>query len=151
MVHPNAGLLPVAAAFLKLSQPERARPLLVQTLNLLTAELAAQPTNSADWGSLTLTQAMLGDQTAARETLAKLQMLGDPHSAERRATLAEIYAWLGDKDSAVTALASLLREPDAPTTIRVHLLRHALMWWPLQDRAAFVALLNDPQNNAPFY
>ena len=147
-------LIPVAQAFLKLGEPGRARPLLEENRDALIAQLATQPENRFIWCDLALCHAMLGDQTAARATLAKLQVLLDKTTelpATVDANLAVVYAWLGDRKRAADLLAASLRLPQVPDFARVPSIRRGIGWWPLQDDPAFKAVLDDPQNNAPLF
>ncbi|MSU49251.1 MAG: hypothetical protein EXS37_09235 [Opitutus sp.] len=142
-------LLVVAMAWIKLGQPERAKPVLEKNRDLLKVQLVAQPTNVTKQIDLALTYAMLGDKATAREFLAKVEkpeMLGGAG-----VDAAVVHAWLGQKDRAIALLANMLTHPGVPFFGNVHALRRDLSLWPIQGDPAFEALLNDPKNNAPLF
>ena len=99
------------------------------------------------------TYRMLGDQDAAHAAARRLRDLRPEsksasqgvHAANDRA---QILAWAGDKTTAISEVARLLRKPGGPN---VHELRHSLFWFPLRGDPRFEALLNDPKNNAPLF
>ena len=73
--------------------------------------------------------------------------------ADRRADLAFVYAWTGDKDRALAEYAQLLRKPlyTGGTLVNVHVMKHHPAFLPLQGDPRFEALLNEPKNNAPLF
>ena len=146
----RADLYSVGAAFLVLRQPEQARPLLELNRDRLVDALKQAPENAVKWSDLALVYALLGEAKDARaakaqaERLAKLDALDTP-------LLASVEAWLGNKQGSLDELARLLRTAPATSLTNVHVLRHDLLWWPLQGDPRFEALLNDPKNNAPLF
>jgi len=143
-------LISVAASFLKLGQPERARPLLERNRDLLMAQLATQPENVYKWTDLALSYAMLGNQAAAREILTKVRAQMEK-SNWNGSDLIQIYAWMGEKELALAKLAEVIRLPTTPDFEREYSLRHAIIYWPLQGDPRFEALLSDPRNNVPLF
>jgi len=141
-------LLSVAMAFMKLGQPERARPLLLKNRDLLVAALAVQPENTVKQDDLALTEAILGEKEVARKQLAKIEE--SAIGAERQVDLACAYAWLGDKDRAIALVARALKHP-LPSFDSVGILRSSINWWPIQGDPGFEALVNDPKNSAPLF
>jgi tetratricopeptide (TPR) repeat protein len=152
-VNERYDLISVASAFLKLGEASRARPLLEKNRELLVAQLATRPERIMAWDDLALTHAMLGEKAAALGILSKIQTLAQqastPPSPGQRLDLAQVYAWLGQKDQAVAELTAALHQPGPPEFGNVHVLRTAIIWWPLQGDPAFEALLNDLANNTP--
>jgi adenylate cyclase len=151
---PSFDLVPVAMAFLIQGEPARARPLLENARDHLTAELVAEPDNFQKWMDLGQVQAMLGEKRPALEAAEKARTLAAAsHDAVEGARMAveavEVEAWAGDKARAIDEVARLFHDPDASIELNVHLLKHIMIWWPLQDDPKFQALLNDPANNAP--
>jgi len=143
-------LIAVAASFLKLGQPERARPLLEQNRDLLMTQLATQPENVIKWADLALSYAMLGNQAATRETLPKVRALMEKSNLNE-SDLVPIYAWMGEKELALAKLAEVIRLPTTQDFQREHSLRHNIISWPLQSDPRFEALLDDPKNNVPLF
>ena len=138
-------LIVVAMAFLSRGEPERARPLLEKNLAQLTAQLADQPGNGNKWAALALTQAMLGNATAADEAGKKARQMVPWDNAVRLA-----LAWGGRKDEALADLNQRMQShPFNPIDTNVFGLRRQLFLWPLHGDPRFEALLNDPKNNAP--
>ena len=143
-------LIAVAASFLKLGQPERARPLLERNRDLLIAQLATQPENVFKWDDLALSYAMLGNHAAARETLTKAHALTEKSNLND-SNLVGIYAWMGEKELALAKLAEVIRLPTTPDFLREYSLRHTIIFWPLQGDPRFEALLSDPKNKVPLF
>jgi adenylate cyclase len=141
--------LSIAMALLKEGQPERARPLLEEERRRLRATLGNEKGSRTQQANLALTCALLGDATGAEEAIAAGQKLPALNGVDDGIMIAA-GAWLGHKDSAITALAKAMREAPAEVyATNVHLLRHVLIFWPLQGDSRFEALLDDPANNAP--
>lgn len=128
-----------------------ARARLARLLPQLKATLVDQPKSSTLWGVLGQTEAILGDRFGALAAAAKLTELL-PESADAVAgpvnslSRAEILAWAGEKDQAISEVARLLNTPYgemvAPARTDPGLV-------PLRDDPRFQALLADPKNNAP--
>jgi len=115
--------------------------------------LEAQPANATLWANLALLHAFVGhDAEALRCAHKAVELL--PESADavlgpnQRVTLAQVYAWTGDKDRALAEVARLLRTPFG---LNVHVARIGPIWLPLRGDPRFEALLADPKNNVPLY
>ena len=113
-------------------------------------QLATQPENVFKWADLALSYAMLGNQVAARETLPKARALMEKSNLNG-SDLVPIYAWMGEKELALSKLAEVIRLPTTPDFQREHSLRHTIIFWPLQGDPRFEALLNDPKNKVPLF
>jgi len=115
------------------------------------ALLEQQPDNSSLWGNLALLHAILGEKDDGLRCARRAVELV-PESADavigpgNRAGLAQVLAWTGDQDGALKELARLLQTPYG---VNVHSARLDIGWLPLRGDPRFVALLNDPKNNAP--
>ena len=127
----------------------RAEKLIPQYLALLEA----QPANATLWGNLSLLHAFVGHGAEALRCAHKaVELIPESVDAvegpKQRATLAQVYAWTGDKDRALAEVARLLRTPYG---LIVYSIRIDPIWLPLVGDPRFEALLNDPQNNAPLF
>jgi TolB-like protein len=127
----------------------RAEKLIPQYLALLEA----QPANATLWGYLALLHAFVGhDAEALRCAHKAVELIPESVDAvlgpNQRATLAQVYAWTGDKDRALAEVARLLRTPFG---LNVYSIRTDPRWLPLVGDPRLEALLNDPQNNAPLF
>ena len=117
------------------------------------ALLEAQPANATLWGNLALLHAFVGHDAEALRCAHKAVELM-PESADavlgptKSATLAQVYAWTGDKDRALAEIARLLR---TPCGLNIHATRIDPIWLPLRGDPRFEALLADPKNNAPLF
>ena len=115
--------------------------------------LEAQPANATLWGNLSLLHAFVGHDAEALRCAHKAVELM-PESADavlgpnKSATLAQVYAWTGDKDRALAEVARLLRTPYG---LNIHTTRIDPIWLPLRGDPRFEALLTDPKNNAPLF
>ncbi len=117
------------------------------------ALLEAQPANATLWANLALLHAFVGhDAEALRCAHKAVEIIPESVDAvlgpNQRATLAQVYAWTGDKDRAMAEAARLLRTPYG---LNVHFARITPLWLPLRDDPRFEALLADPKNNAPLF
>jgi TolB-like protein/Tfp pilus assembly protein PilF len=127
----------------------RAEKLIPQYLALLEA----QPANATLWGYLALLHAFVGHGAEALRCAHKaVELIPESVDAvegpKQRATLAQVYAWTGDKDRALAEVARLLRTPFG---LNVYSIRSDPIWLPLVGDPRFEALLIDPQNNAPLF
>jgi TolB-like protein/tetratricopeptide (TPR) repeat protein len=113
--------------------------------------LTQEPDNADLWAWLGLAEALLGNRAQAlqaAQTAADLFPL-EVDAVEHpiyQARLALVQAWVGDTDTAIDTIGRLLRT--AGFTETVHTLRTDLRWSPLQANERFIALLNDPANDA---
>jgi TolB-like protein/class 3 adenylate cyclase/Tfp pilus assembly protein PilF len=149
-------LISVAAAYLKLGDQDKARPLLERNRDLLAKQLAQEPDNAFKWCDLGLTYAMLGEKKAALDLIPKVRELVAQSNnvievANREADIAIVLAWCGEKDKALAEIAPVLRKPSNNLFARVNVMRNAIPWRPLQGDPRFSALLDDPANNAPLF
>ena len=124
--------------------------------------LERQPANARLMESLVLMEAILGEKEAAwRDARKALEILSkapdDLTPQQHRLFLAMAYALTGDKGSAVSELAGVLRVPSPSSSrfgslmISVHTLRVAPAFANLRGDPAFEALLADPKNNQPLF
>ncbi len=117
------------------------------------ALLEAQPANATLWGYLALLHAFVGHGAEALRCAHKaVELIPESVDAvlgpKQRATLAQVYAWTGDKDRALAEVARLLRTPFG---LNVNTIRIEPLWLPLRGEPRFEALLADPKNNAPLF
>jgi adenylate cyclase len=128
-----------------------ARALAKKLIPEFKAELEQQPDNSIIWSQLAFLQAVAGENEPALASANKAvtlvpelvdSMVGAGNSYNR----AQVLAWTGDKEGALTEFARLLRTPYGAN---VHFARIDPSWLPLHGDPRFEALLNNPTNNAP--
>ncbi len=135
----------VAQALIVLGQPERARPLLEQNRDQLASALVTESDSYRKWADLALIQAMLGNQPEAKAAENKARQLAP------WLNFTMLYAWSGDQDTALAELARTLSKSGDIHEANVHVLRHQIGLWPLQNDPRFELILNDPKNNAPLF
>ena len=76
---------------------------------------------------------------------------------QRRADLALVLVWTGDKDNALAEFTRLLgigvwgMGGFSAVPINVHVMKRHPFFFPLQGDPRFEVLLNDPKNNAPLF
>ena len=141
----------IALALLKEGQPERARPLLEEERRRIEATLGNAKGTRTQQANLALTCALLGDATGADAAIAAGRNLPVVNLVDDGVMVAA-DAWLGRKDSAITAIAQAIRTPSvSPYFCNSHQIRYDLIWWPLQGDPRFQALIDDPKNNAPLF
>jgi len=129
-----------------------ARALAQEALSGGKKELEQKPSPTS-WVQLSFAYAILGNKA---EALRCAQMAKDliPESKDAVAgpplsvNYAQILAWVGEKDKALAELARLLRTPFGEN---IHAAKIGGFWFPLKDDPRFLALVNDPQNNAPHF
>ena len=128
----------------------------------LRARLEREPANARAHIYLAQTEALLGHrdealrlaQQATELLPESLDAVDGPVFTGRAA---EIYAWTGEKDRALAALAHLLREPCGAISFfstganSVHRIRDDPWFTPLRGDPRFEALLNDPKNSEPLF
>lgn len=140
----------LGAAYLVKGAPEKARPLLEKNRDQFRATAATAPNNRYVWLEVAIAEAMLGNRTAALEARQKIIDLPGVRGPGHAIDDAVIYAWLGEKETALAALArGLATGEDAFYARNVHEVRRSLLLWPLQGDPRFTAILDDPKNNAP--
>ncbi|MDB6113481.1 MAG: Tetratricopeptide repeat protein [Lacunisphaera sp.] len=146
-------LVSVAASFLKLGQPEQAKPLLEKNRDQLIAQLNEEPDNQMKLCDLALVHAMLGEREAAHRVIdqerALLAHSDDATAVAQRTDVALVLLWLGAKDETFAIMADQLRRPENPNYGNIHEMERGTIWWPLQDDPRLAALVADPLNNAP--
>ncbi len=144
---------------------QAARELLTDGPSVLRKRIELEPLNATLWSGLGIVHALLGDREEALRCARKAvelvpEALDSWASLPRRANLAFVLAWTGDKESALAEYARLLRLPvfggAVSTTgtdayLNIHSMRHHPYFFPLQGDPRFEALLNDPKNNAPLF
>jgi TolB-like protein/Tfp pilus assembly protein PilF/predicted Ser/Thr protein kinase len=101
-------------------QPEKARPLFTQARKILEQTLIKRPDDAEPLIWMGLTDAALGRKEEAiregREAVAKEPISRDAStSVEFETSLAQIYAWAGEKDLAIEQLAAVVKLPNGPT------------------------------------
>lgn len=115
---------------------------------------------ASKWADLGMAEALLGHKEEALRCARKavelvLESVDASYAPIFRIDLAFVQAWTGDKEGALTEFARLLRTPMASgrnsDTLNVHVMKHHPFFFPLQGDPRFVALLNDPKNNAPLF
>ena len=120
----------------------------------IRSALVLQPNNELLWSALARIEALLGQKDEALRDARKAvelkpETFDAADGARARRNLAVVYAWTGDKDSAIAELSRLLRVPSGGAS--VHYLRVDPLFAPLRGDPRFEALLNDPKNNAPLF
>ena len=128
----------------------------------LRDRLKAEPENADVWGQLGCIEALLGNTSEALRCARKsVDLIPETSDAwvgpGRRAELAFVYAWTGDKGRAIAEYARLLRTPGADIgrapflRPNIHVMKRHPAFFPLQGDPRFQALLDDPKNNAPLF
>ena len=144
-------LFTVAAALLALGRPAEARPLLEANRDQLLSVVNSGNDSATTESDLALVYAMLGEKEFARQAKVRAEKLPAVNGLEK-AQLVVIEAWLGNKEASLDELARAMRTaPVTPQLLNVHVIRHDLLFRPLQGDPRFEALLNDPANNAPLF
>ncbi len=120
----------------------------------LRDRLEREPSNTHVLWVLGLCEAMLGrKEEAMRCARVFSDLVPESFDAVAGAHLGNmlvlIYAWAGETDRAIKEAARLLRTPNIVAT--VHMMRHDPWWFPLRSDSRFMALLDDPKNNAPLF
>jgi tetratricopeptide (TPR) repeat protein len=127
------------------------RAMTEKVLPELKAQLLKEPANSSLWLATAFAEAVLGDREGALAAAAKAtELVPESNDAvdgpQKAVDRAQIFAWVGEKDKALSELARLLR---VPYGANVHNELHDPGWLPLRDDPRFKALLDDPKNNEP--
>jgi tetratricopeptide (TPR) repeat protein len=128
----------------------------------LRERLKAEPENANVWGLLGCYEAVLGNTDealrCARKSVDLIPETSDTWlGPARRADLAFVYAWTGDKARAIAEYRRLLQTPGGNSVSapflwpNVHVMKRHPAFFPLQSDPRFQALLNDPKNNAPLF
>jgi len=147
----------VAMAFEALHDPDSARPLLVKTRDYCRSVVTRNPNVIPRWNLLGVSQAMLGETTEARATLAHVRELLESNSDYAKFSPAVRFynalwrGWAGEKAEAVAEINRGLKSQSATDHSFAHELRTSLFAFPLRGDSAFMAVLDDPANNAPVY
>jgi tetratricopeptide (TPR) repeat protein len=114
----------------------------------------AEPLNDGAWRSRAEAEALLGNKDealrCAREAVRLApETIDAMDGALVSRSLAFVYSWTGDKESALAEYARLLRLPGAE--LFVHEMRRSPEFFPLQGDSRFQALLDDPKSNSPLF
>jgi tetratricopeptide (TPR) repeat protein len=124
----------------------------------LRGRLKLEPANPQWWAELGRMEALLGHgEEAVRCVRTSVEVMPESldrwHLPQYLGAEAFVYAWIGDRDRALSAFTHLLHEePGAlQNWYNVHYLKHGPWAWPLRDDARWQALLDDPKNNAPLF
>ncbi len=143
----------VAAAetFAEAGDMDAARARAKEAIDEMSGVLAQQPGNATLWANLSLAHALLGerDETlrAAQKSAELLPESRDAVTAPANSGVcAEAFAWIGDKDRALSELGRLFRLPYGEN---VYIARSSFR--TLQDDPRFKEMVGDPRNNAPLY
>jgi len=101
-------------------EPEKARPFFTQARKILEQTLIKRPDDADPLVWIGLTDAALGRKEEAiregREAVAKEPISRDASTGvEFETSLAQIYAWAGEKDLAIEKLAAVVKLPNGPT------------------------------------
>ncbi len=118
------------------------------------ARLETEPNNTDLLWNLGLTEALLGNKDKALQCGRRsVELLPESRDAVRGADLSNklalIYAWAGETDKAIEEAARLLRTPNS--IAGVYLMKCDPWWFPLRKDPRFLALIDDPKNNAPLF
>jgi tetratricopeptide (TPR) repeat protein len=141
-----------AFALMLTGETDHARTVAARNRDEQLAILARDPTVVDAWSRLAYAYAALGEKSAAIEAIEKSvlpardsgQSLPEATRALRRA---QLLAWVGRKDEAMTELERVWSQPI--TVARDEL--SSFMWAPLKGDPRFEAIRNDPRNNVPLY
>jgi TolB-like protein/cytochrome c-type biogenesis protein CcmH/NrfG len=138
-----------AWAFAESGDMAAARARATEALATMKSELARQPENSSLWSSISLAYAILGDREGALGAAKKSADLM-PESRDailgpgNSSTNVLAFAWIGEKDRALSEIDRLLR---VPWGMNIFATRGSFRM--LRDDPRFKALVSDPRNNDP--
>ncbi len=143
------------------SLPAASEPGLAGLEPNLRADIKRDPGDHGAWMRLGGVLAMLGQKDEAlRSARRAVELTPETHdriyAAGRRAGLAFVQTWTGERDAAITAYAALLCQAgslmfDDNPELNVHVMKVDPCFAPLRNDPRFEALLNDPKNNAPLF
>lgn len=126
-------------------QQEKARPFFTQARQILEQTLIKRPDDADPLVWMGLTDAALGRKEEAiregREAVAKEPISRDASTGvEFETSLAQIYAWAGEKDLAIEKLAAVVKLPNGPT---VGSLRLSADWDDVRGDPRFAQILEE--------
>jgi len=136
-------------ALMILGEKERARKAAAKVRDEQLDLLAREPDNAQVLGRLSFAYLVLGEDTAALEAAEKsigASTSGALSPAVARLRRAQLLAWLGRKDEALSELNRLWWQPLNPRDPLT-----SFMWSPLHDDPRFEAIKNDPRNGQPLF
>ncbi|MEO6873103.1 MAG: protein kinase [Chthoniobacterales bacterium] len=140
--------------FLAQGEKGKARPFFEAARPQMEAEALAHPENAIRHSRLGLLYAYMGKNAEAireGERAVQLQpMSADAYDGpERLCTLALIHAWIGDNDTAISMIKSLLQKPGCVSFFEASMslqeLRLRWQWDPLRSDPRFQKILAGPE------
>ena len=126
-------------------EPEKARTFFTQARKILEQTLIKRPDDAEPLIWVGLTDAALGRKEEAiregREAVAREPISRDASTgADFETSLAQIYAWAGEKDLAIEQLAAVVKLPNGPT---VGSLKLSADWDDLRGDPRFAQILEE--------
>jgi TolB-like protein/Flp pilus assembly protein TadD len=162
-IRPTTGDTEFALALASEGKLDGARAQVAKLLDELRASVRDEPLNFAGWGELGLVAAISGQREeairSAKKAVELMPVTSDALSGGGlRSNLALVYAWCGDKDSAIAEYTQLFRIPYGISgsagnfpRASIHTMRLDPTYAPLRDDPRWEALLSDPKNNQPLF
>jgi TolB-like protein/DNA-binding winged helix-turn-helix (wHTH) protein/Tfp pilus assembly protein PilF len=140
-------------AVVLLAKGERSRAFEVARSSLREASsgMRRQPDNLKWWGLSLINRAVLGERKAVLDEYRRLRARPEigTDAAVTQSIVAlepELYALLGDREKALQMMVELVRQPGYSW---VNIWRATASFASLWDDPRFLAIVNDPANNAP--
>ena len=124
---------------------------LPRTLREQTKAGGGAENNASAWLQLGTIEAIQGDKSAALRCAKRaIELLS---GRGPNLNVARLYAWAGDKESALAELAQCFVEGESSSmsSKSMYPWRRDPNFFPLQGDPRFEALFNDPKNNAPLF